>query len=106
MQPIYSLFKESVFHFYYVIFFYFTIYNNVNPKYCDRYKKSKESSYYSIKHLKQDLLLLGANLTEKIPDPRNAEEHYQPFIRQKHKIRKAIKNNYLSSKNFSKPKHC
>ena len=45
------------------------------------YKKigfSKESSYYSIKCLKRkDLLLLANKLMERIPDPRNAEEHYQ-----------------------------
>ena len=39
---------------------------------------SKESSYYSIKCLKRkDLLLLANKLMERIPDPRNAEEHYQ-----------------------------
>ena len=39
---------------------------------------SKESSYYSMKWLKQkDLLLLANKLIEKIPDPRNAKEHYQ-----------------------------
>ena len=39
---------------------------------------SKENSYYSMKHLKKkDLLLLGSKLIEKIPDPRNAKDHYQ-----------------------------
>ena len=45
---------------------------------------SKESSYYSIKRFKKkDLLLLGIILIEKIPDPYNAKEHYQSFIRKK-----------------------
>ena len=37
-----------------------------------------------MKHLKKkDLLLLENKLIEKIPDPRNAKEHYQSFIRKK-----------------------
>ena len=36
----------------------------------------------SMKRLKnKDLLLLENKLIEKIPDPRNAKEHYQSFIR-------------------------
>ena len=35
---------------------------------------------------KKDLSLLGDKLTEKIPDPRNAEEKYQPSIRKKNRI--------------------
>ena len=42
----------------------------------------KEKSYYSMKHLKKrDLLLLANKLTEKIPDPCNAKEYDQSFIR-------------------------
>ena len=45
---------------------------------------SKENSYYSMKRLKRkDLLLISTKLTEKIPNPRNAKEHYQSFIRNK-----------------------
>ena len=40
--------------------------------------------------------MLEYKLIEKIPDPHNAKEHYQSFIRKKNKIR----NNYLSTKNF------
>ena len=63
---------------------------------------SKESSYYSMKCLKRkDLLLLANKLIEKVPDPRNAKEHYESFLRKKkQKISKTIKNNYLSTKNF------
>ena len=32
---------------------------------------------------KKDLLLSGNKLIEKIPDPRNANEHYQSFTRKK-----------------------
>ena len=39
---------------------------------------SKESSYYSMKRLKRkDLLLLANKLIEKVPDRRNAKEHYE-----------------------------
>ena len=45
---------------------------------------SIENSYYSIKRLKrEDLLLLVTKLTDKKPDPRNAKEYYQSFIRAK-----------------------
>ena len=30
--------------------------------------------------MKKDLQLFAIELTEKIPDPRNANEHYQSFI--------------------------
>ena len=43
-----------------------------------------ENSHYSIKLLrKKHLLLLASKLTEKIPDPRHAKEHYQSFVRKK-----------------------
>ena len=32
---------------------------------------------------KKDLLLLANKLIEKIPDPRDAKEHYQLFVRKK-----------------------
>ena len=46
---------------------------------------SKENSHYSKKHLREKkyLLLLSNKLIEKIPDPGNAEEHYQSFVRKK-----------------------
>ena len=48
---------------------------------------SKANSYYPIKlskkKKKKDSLLLANKLIEKIPDPRNAKEHYQSFIRKK-----------------------
>ena len=51
-----------------------------------------------MKRLKKKYLLLLANkLIEKIPDPCNATEHYQSFIRKENKISKTIKNNYLST---------
>ena len=46
-------------------------------------------------------------IKRKIIDPRNVKEHYQSFIRKKHtKLANQLKNNYLSIKNFWKPKHC
>ena len=59
-------------------------------KYYKRIGFSKESSYYSIKRLKRkDLLLLANKLIEKVPDPHNAKEHYESFIRKK--SRKSVK---------------
>ena len=87
---------------YFFTSFCFPIYNNVYPKYFQRYKKrsineirdlifenckltafSKENNFHSMKRLKEKyLLLLASKLTEKIPHPRNAKEHYQ-FITNK-----------------------
>ena len=50
--------------------------------------------------LKKDLLLLASKLTEKIPDPWNAKEHYQSFIRKKEKKRKSVKKS-KTSKNLT-----
>ena len=57
----------------------------VLENYYKRIGFSKESSYYSVKRLKEtkDLLLLANKLIEKMPDPRCAKEHYQSFIRKK-----------------------
>ena len=50
----------------------------------------KEGRYYSMKRLKRkDLLLLVNKLIEKVPDPRNAKEHYESFLRKKN--RKSVK---------------
>ena len=52
--------------------------------YCKRIGFSKENSYYVMKRLKEKGLLLLANkLIEQIPDPYNAKEYYQSFIRKK-----------------------
>ena len=54
----------------------------------------KESSYYLMKHLKkQDLLLLANKLIENITDHHNAKEHYQSFIRKKN--RKSVKQSEI-----------
>ena len=51
---------------------------------------SKENNYYSMKRLKRrGLLVLVNKLVENIPDPRNAKQHYQSFIRRKN--RKSVK---------------
>ena len=67
---------------------------------CENYYKqiglSKENSYYSMKGLKKKDLLLGTNnFIEKIPDPPNAKEHYQSFIRTKK--RKSVKQSEIIS---------
>ena len=38
---------------------------------------------------KKDLLLLENRLIQKVPDPRNAKEHYESFLRKKN--RKSVK---------------
>ena len=56
-----------------------------------------------MKRLKKDLLLLPNKLIEKIPDPRNAKEHYQSFIRKKN--RKSVKQSEIITYQ-PKTKHC
>ena len=113
------------FHLYKITFFYFlcfSLYNNVYPKYCQSDKKrcqSMKSGTLSLKTirnklllkqlllneaLKKDLLLLPNKLIEKIPDPRNAKEHYQSFIRKKN--RKSVKQSEMITyqpKTFENP---
>ena len=58
----------------------------IYEKYYKRIGFSKKDSYYSMKCLKgKDLLLLANKLIEKVPDPRNAKEHYELFLRKKSK---------------------
>ena len=45
-------------------------------------------------------------LTEKIPDSYNTKSLSIIYKKEKHKISKAIKNNYSATKHFLKPKHC
>ena len=42
---------------------------------------------------KKNLLLLANKLIETIPDPRNAKEHYQSFMRKKN--RKSVKQSEI-----------
>ena len=47
-----------------------------------------------MKRLKRkDLLLLANKLIEKVPDPRNAKEHYESFLRKKN--RKSVKQSEI-----------
>ena len=61
--------------------------------YYKRIRFSKESSYYSLKHLKKKDFLLADILIKKLPAPRNAKEHYQSFIRKKN--RKSVKQSEI-----------
>ena len=57
-------------------------------------KFPKESSYYSMKRLKRkDLFLLANKLIDKVPDPGNATEHYESFLRKKN--RKSVKQSEI-----------
>ena len=52
----------------------------------------------------KDLLLPANKLIEKIPDPRNAKQHYQSFIRRKNK--KSVKQSKIiiyQPKTFENP---
>ena len=44
----------------------------------------------------KDLQFFATDLTEKIPDPRNAKEHYRPFLRKKYS--EMTKDNYWTTK--------
>ena len=62
--------------------------NDIRDFFFENYYKqtgcSKESSYFSMKHLKRKYLLLLANkLMQKVPDPRNAKRLYDSFLRMK-----------------------
>ena len=61
------------------------------------YKKfgfSKENSYCSLKRLnRKDLLLLANKSIEKVPEPRNAKQHYESFLRKKN--RKSVKQSEI-----------
>ena len=62
--------------------------------YYKQIESSKENIYYSMKRLKRkDLLLLANKLVEKIPDPCNAKERYQSFLRKKN--RKSVKQSEI-----------
>ena len=54
---------------------------------------SEESSYYSMKRLKKNSLLLANKLIKNILDPCNAKEHYQSFIIKKN--RKSVKQSEI-----------
>ena len=59
-----------------------TLRDFIFENYYKRIGFAKERTYYSMKRLKKkDLLLLATKLIEKIPDPHNAKEHYQSFVK-------------------------
>ena len=53
---------------------------------------------------RKDLLLLATKLIEKTPDPRNAKEHYQSFMRKK-KTKSVQQSKIITPqpKNFGNP---
>ena len=52
-----------------------------------------KKTYYLLKHQeKKDLQLFATKLAERIPDPCNAKEHYQSFLRKKNKTSETIKD--------------
>ena len=54
---------------------------------------------------KNDLLMFATKLIEKVPDPHNAKQHYESFLRKKN--RKLVKQSeLLINQKLSKPKHC
>ena len=72
--------------------------NDIRDLFFDNYYKrigfSEESSYFSMKHLKRNELLLLANkLMQKVPDRRNAKDHYDSFLRKKNK--KSVKQSEI-----------
>ena len=62
--------------------------NDIRDFFFENYYKrtgcSKESSYFSMNHLKRKYLLMLANkLMQKVTDPRNAKRLYDSFLRMK-----------------------
>ena len=58
----------------------------VNENYHKRIGFVKERSYYSMKHLKKKIFVVACKqINTKNPDPHNAKEHYQSFIRKKNR---------------------
>ena len=56
--------------------------NFIFENYYKRIGFSKKDSYYSMKRLKRKYLLFLANkLIQIVPDPPNAKEHYESFLR-------------------------
>ena len=55
--------------------------NFVFENYYKRIQFVKESSYYSVKHVKKDLLLLTTKLIEKVGNPSNAKEYYNSYLK-------------------------
>ena len=55
--------------------------------------KKAVTEFHETLEKKKDLLLLANSLIEKIPDPRNAKEHYESFLRKKN--RKLVKNSEI-----------
>ena len=54
--------------------------------FANHYKRigfSKENNYYSMKRFKERFIVARKQINKKLPDPRNAKEHYQQFIRKK-----------------------
>ena len=121
-----SPFFILVFHFYKIIFFpFFSSYNHVYPKYCERYKKDgnqwtqrlslktiinelrKKEVIISMKILKRkDLLLLATKLTEERPGPRNDKGTLSTICKkERYKISKRVKNNDSATKSSWKLKH-
>ena len=64
--------------------------NDIRDLICENYYKrvesSKEDSYRSLKcSNKKDLLMFANKLIEKVPDPCNAKQHYESYLRTKNK---------------------
>ena len=66
------------FHLYQIFFLLLLIsyYNSVCPKCCYRFRKTSVNEAS-----KKDLQVFVIKLTERIPDPHHAKEHYQSFIK-------------------------
>ena len=68
----------------------------IYKSYYKQFELSKEESYYPLKRLKKEILLLLANkLIKNILDPRNAKEHYESFLRKKN--RKSVKQSEINT---------
>ena len=81
-------------------------------KYYKRITFSKENSYHSMEHQKgKDLQLFATKVTKNVPDPSNAKEYYNSYLKRRntktsHKLSKTEKVSQSGSSNslYSKTK--
>lgn len=65
-----------------------------------------ENNYYSMKHTKGFVIVSNKIDRKKIPDPHNAKEQYQSFLRRNpRKTIQMIKDRYSTNKIFKKLKY-
>ena len=69
--------------------------------YYKRIRFFKENKFFFNETLeKKRFIVTCEQINRKIPDPCNAQQHYESFLRKKNRKSVIIRNNYLSTKKF------